>query len=132
MTTVSDIMPRAAAPCPSWCGQPAGHLFISEVMDDAVRTHALTVAKWQSPCTETVRSSYAVVEIVANAQATSEDLSTERLVAPPMISFYVEGGFDDLSPDQARDLGAFLSTGLRYAAKQLEDIIQSGDAAPPL
>lgn len=122
MTTMSDLLPRAAAPCPSWCGQPAGHPFIGEVLEDAERTHAVIVARWQSPFTETVRSSYAVVEIVANAQATSEDLSTERLVAPPLISFYVEGGFDDLSAEQARDLAAFLSVALRGAAKQLEAI----------
>lgn len=121
MTTISDLLPNATALCPSWCGQPAGHPFISEV-NDAVRCHARTVATWQSPFTETVRSSYAVVEIVANAQATSEDLSTERLVAPPLISFYVEGGFDDLSAEQARDLAAFLSVALRGAAKQLEAI----------
>ena len=103
---------------------PARHRFRGGVPEGegAQRGHALTVAKWQSPFTETVRSWYAVVEITANAEADSEDSPPERIIDPPLISFYVEGDAEDLTAEQARDLAAFLSVARRGAAKTLEEI----------
>jgi hypothetical protein len=133
MTTISDIMPRAAAPCPDWCGMPAGHPYGEPAREGegVSREHVLTVGKWQSPFTETVHSWYAVVEITANAEADADDSPTERSIDRPSISFYVEGDIDDLTPDRARDLAAFLSAALRGGAHRLEQIIEAGDAAPP-
>ncbi len=122
MTTTSDILPRAAAPCPSWCGMPVGHPFHGEASDreGVQREHALTVGKWQSPFTERVRSWYAVLEITALGEAGSDDSPTERIIRQPLV--YVEGDADDLTAEQARDLAAFLSVALRSAAQQLDAI----------
>jgi hypothetical protein len=54
-----------------------------------------------------------------DAEADSDDSSTERLIAAPLISFYGEGDADDLTAEQARDLAVFLSVRMRHARRRL-------------
>jgi hypothetical protein len=119
MTTApTPLFPPAAAPCPPWCDQRAGHGYESDDIDDGsgIRFHRATVVKAHN----------LTVAITARGKAPSDDSPSEML-----DQFDIELGFftdsfkreryvDGITAAEARELASGLHHGLTKAANMIE------------
>jgi hypothetical protein len=94
----------------SWCELPADHDF---VVSDGTRMHSVTLATWEKDG----RHVYVQIE------APAETVDGVEKVEEPRINLYpaVEAS-DDMTPEQARTLAAFVSVALNAAADRVEQI----------
>lgn len=105
MTTTTELLPRCAVPCPSWCACPAGHPYESDDSDgNGIRYHELEIGKTTSPDRPRSR---AKVTITAEAIEAGD---SER-VDPAVVQVHGEtfdGAVGGLSALDARELADLL------------------------
>ena len=107
MTTDTTI-PRSAAPCPPWCDRDH-----EDDLNDDFRFHRWCLATWEH---EGRRISVGL-EVLGKGDPRAEHRE------PPTIcvTSNKDDAWDDLTPEQARELGPFLAEKLEQAAALIEE-----------
>lgn len=134
MTALAIENPRAAAPCPPWCGKPAGHSYEMSnchVKGDLGRFHRATVARLaDAPFGDFDETGIAEVSIAGVGYAFSDSNPVEFTQDGFAIDVTLEVDGEDfcingLTADQARELAHFLHGALLTAANRLDGITEA-------
>ncbi len=113
-TTINDLASNAKAPCPEWCDTGQGHRYTVTKPSDGYAVGREHGAVFSAGSIE--------VEIVQEATAVTAEAEREDLTGSPVISFYVEDNYDDMSATAAREVADQIKAALYAAAERLERI----------